>query len=155
MTQKNPRIFLDTSVIIAAVLSQGGGARKLFLLAEAGILNLVVGPTVLQGCDQIVQRKAPGSSARLAQLLAEAGTETSVRPSKSQIRTAQSYVQYVPDARVLAEAIRAKPDWFVTHDKPHFLKSRGKIKLPFETGTPAISFKDLRTISHCSNTNLT
>ena len=56
MKQKNPRVFLDTSVIIAAVLSQGGGARKLFLLAEAGIFTLVVGPTVLQECDQVVQR---------------------------------------------------------------------------------------------------
>lgn len=136
MKQKNPRVFLDTSVIIAAVLSQGGGARKLFLLAEAGIFTLVVGPTVLQECDQVVQRKAPGSTSTLAQLLAAAGTETSAPPTKRQIKSAQSYVQYDPDARVLAEAIRAKPDWFVTHDKAHFLKGRGKIKLPFEMGTP-------------------
>ena len=136
MIQKNPRVFLDTSVIIAAVLSPGGGARKLFLLAEAGILSLVVGPTVLQECDQVVRRKAPGSSSRLAQLLAAAGTETSAPPTKGQIKTAQSYVDYGPDARVLAEAMRAAPDWFVTHDKVHFLKSRGKIKLPFEIGTP-------------------
>ena len=145
MIQKNPRVFLDTSVIIAAVLSPGGGARKLFLLAEAGILSLVVGPTVLQECDQVVRRKAPGSSSKLAQLLAAAGTETSSPPTKRQIKTAQASVQYVPDARVLAEAIRAEPDWFVTHDKVHFLKSRRTIKLPFEMGTPGDliqSFKD-------------
>jgi hypothetical protein len=31
---------------------------------------------------------------------------------------------------------RQQPDWFVTHDKEHFLKSRSTIKLPFEIGTP-------------------
>jgi len=136
MTPRNPRVFLDTSVVFAAVLSPSGGSRKLFLLAEAGIHKLVVGPTVLQECDEVIRRKAPGSSPKLAQLLAAAQTETSAPPSKRQIKTAQSYVRYVPDAQVLAEAIHAKPDWFVTHDKEHFLKRRGKIKLPFEIGTP-------------------
>ena len=136
MTQKNPRVFLDSSVVFAAVLSPAGGVRKLFLLAEAGILRLVVGPTVLQECDEVIRRKAPGSSSKLAQLLAAAQAETSAPPSKRQIETARSYVHYVPDAHVLAEAIHAKPDWFVTHDKEHFLKSRSKIKLSFEIGTP-------------------
>ena len=45
-------------------------------------------------------------------------------------------VAYVPDARVLAEAIRAKADWFVTHDKEHFLKAKATIHLPFEIGAP-------------------
>ena len=136
MTPRNPRVFLDTSVLFAAVLSPTGGARKLFLLAEAGVLKLVVGPTVLKECDEVIRRKAPGSSPRLAQLLAAAQTETSAPPSKRQIKTAQSYVHYDPDAHVLAEAIRAKPDWFVTYDKEHFLKSHTKIKLSFEIGTP-------------------
>jgi predicted nucleic acid-binding protein len=136
MMPRNPRVFLDTSVLFAAVLSPTGGARKLFLLAEAGVLKLVVGPTVLKECDEVIRRKAPGSSSRLAQLLAAAQTETSAPPSKRQIKTAQSYIRYPPDAHVLAEAIHAKPDWFVTHDKEHFLKGRSKIKLPFEIGTP-------------------
>ena len=136
MTPRNPRVFLDTSVVFAAVLSPTGGARKLFLLAEAGVLKLVVGPAVLKECEEVIRRKAPGSASRLAQLLAEAQTETSAPPSKQQIKTAQSYVRYPPDAHVLAEAIHAKPDWFVTHDKEHFLKSRSKIKLAFEIGTP-------------------
>ncbi len=45
-------------------------------------------------------------------------------------------VAYMPDARVLAEAIRAEPDWFVTHDKEHFLKAKKQINLSFTIGTP-------------------
>ncbi len=136
MTPKNPRIFLDTSVVFAAVLSPTGGARKLFLLGEAGMLQLVVGPTVLRECQEVVERKAPTSLSTLAQLLSSASLETSHAPTKKQISAAEVYVQYAPDARVLAEAMLAKPDWFVTHDKEHFLKHRSRINLPFEIGTP-------------------
>ena len=144
MTRKNLRVFLDTSVIFAAVLSPAGGARKLFLLAEAGILKLVVGPTVLSECDEVTRRKAPGSLPTLAQLLAIAQTETSSQPSRGQIKTARAYVHYAPDARVLAEAICAAPDWFITHDRQHFLKTRGKIQLPFEIGTPGDLIQKLK-----------
>jgi len=127
---------LDTSAVFAAVLSPSGGARKLFLLGEAGMLHLVVGPAVLQECQEVVERKAPNSMPTLAQLLSSASLETSGKPTKKQISAAKEHIQYAPDARVLAEAMIAKPDWFVTHDKEHFLKHRSKIKLPFEIGTP-------------------
>ena len=56
MTPKNLRVFLDTSVVFAAVLSPTGGSRQLFLLGEVGSLTLIVGPTVLQECEQVVRR---------------------------------------------------------------------------------------------------
>ncbi|MBX3038572.1 MAG: PIN domain-containing protein [Anaerolineales bacterium] len=127
---------MDTSAVFAAVLSPSGGARKLFLLGEAGMLHLVVGPAVLQECQEVVERKAPNSLPTLAQLLSSASLETSGEPTKKQISAAKEHIQYAPDARVLAEAMIAKPNWFVTHDKEHFLKHRSKIKLPFEIGTP-------------------
>lgn len=54
---KPPKVFLDTSVIIAAVLSRTGGARELFYLGEAAILQPRVGENVLRECEAIVQRK--------------------------------------------------------------------------------------------------
>lgn len=136
MTPRNLRVFVDTSVLFAAVLSATGGARKLFLLAETGLIRLVVGPMVLKECDEVIRRKAPGTAPQLAQLLAAAQAETSARASQRHKSTAQGLVSYAPDAKVLAEALQANPDWFVTHDKEHFLKSRERIKLPFEIGTP-------------------
>jgi predicted nucleic acid-binding protein len=136
MTRKKLKIFLDTSVLFSAVLSQTGGARKLFHLAEAGLLQLIVGPTVLREADEVVRRKAPTSLPLLAQLLEAGQVETSSAPTSKQIESARSLVAYIPDARVLAEAIRAEVDWFVTHDKEHFLKSKKGITLSFEIGTP-------------------
>ena len=137
MTQiRKLRAFLDTSVIIAAVLSPDGGSRKLFKLAETDVLRLVIGPNVLRECDEVVSQKMPSSSPALAQLLAYSSVETSPAPTNRQIEAAKAYVAYAPDAYVLADSIQAKADWFITHDKEHFLKQRSKITLPFEIGTP-------------------
>jgi predicted nucleic acid-binding protein len=136
MTRKSLRVFLDTSVIFAAVLSTSGGARKLFLLGEAGFLHLVVGPNVLRECQEVILRKSPPSLPILAQLLSMGRVETSDAPSPRQIELARTLVDYSPDAHVLAEAMNASPDWFVTHDKEHFLKKRPKTDPPFIIGTP-------------------
>lgn len=134
--RRSPRIFLDTSVIIAAVLSPSGGARQVFYLGEAGVLDLIVGPNVLREADEVVRRKASGSLPLLAQLLTAGRVETSSKPTKKQIENAQERVLYTPDAHVLAEAIAARPDWFITHDKEHFLDQRSDLQLSFEIGTP-------------------
>jgi predicted nucleic acid-binding protein len=113
-------------------------------LAEAGILKPVVGPTILREADEVIRRKAPRLLPTLAQLLAITQTETSPSPSRAHIKTARLYVNYAPDARVLAEAIAADPDWFVTHDKQHFLKTRRTIRLSFEIGTPGDLIQKLK-----------
>ena len=136
MTRKNLKIFLDTSVLFSAVISPTGGARKLFLLAEAGLLQLIIGPTVLREADEVVRRKAPASLPLFAQLLEAGQVETCSAPTPKQIESARNLVAYIPDAYVLAEAIRAEVDWFVTHDKEHFLKTKKGITLSFEIGTP-------------------
>ena len=136
MTRKNVRAFLDTSVLFSAVLSSTGGARKLFLLGEAGLLDLVIGPNVLREADEVVRRKAPASLPLLAQLLETGKVHSTLAPTPKQIESARKMVTYLPDARVLAEAIRSEADWFITHDKEHFLKAKAALSLPFDIGTP-------------------
>jgi hypothetical protein len=43
---------------------------------------------------------------------------------------------YEPDAYVLAEAIGEELDWFVTHDKEHFLKETKVSEQNFQVDTP-------------------
>jgi hypothetical protein len=62
--------------------------------------------------------------------------ETSIAPAKRHIVPARSIVEYELDALVLAEASSARPDWFVTHDKEHFLIERKASDLTFYIGTP-------------------
>src|SRR5512136_2421328 len=83
MLPRNLRVFLDTSVIIAAVLSPGGGGRMLFRLAATGFLKIVLGPSVIRETDEVVRRKVPASLPDLANLLASARVEQGpgARPS--------------------------------------------------------------------------
>ena len=134
--KRSHRIFLDTSVIFSAVLSDTGGARKLFRLGEAGVIQLVVGPNVLRECEEVVRCKVPASLPTLAYLLELGLVEMRSQPLDDFIEQAQAIVAYQPDAYVLAEAMGAEPDWFVTHDKEHFLKIRQDARLKFQVGTP-------------------
>lgn len=148
MTPKSLKVFLDTSVLFSAVLSSTGGARKLFLLGEAGLLNLMVGRHVLREADEVVRRKAPASLPLMAQLLELGGVKTIPAPTPKQVESARSLIAYRPDACVLAEAIRSGADWFVTHDKEHFLKTGSSIKLSFKIGTPGDLLQELKDDFH-------
>jgi predicted nucleic acid-binding protein len=65
----NRRIFLDASVLFAAVLSETGGSRQLLKLGEAGVIAFWIGPSVLAEMDAVSTRKSPGSKSGLAILL--------------------------------------------------------------------------------------
>jgi predicted nucleic acid-binding protein len=136
MTNRILRIFLDASVIFAAVLSETGGARKLFKLGEAGVLQLIVGSIVLRECEDVVRRKVPASLPTLAYLLELGMVEITTQPTDAYIKQATAIVANQPDAYVLAEAISTKPDWFITHDKTHFLSTKPNSSLEFRIGTP-------------------
>lgn len=109
MPQKIPEIFLDSSVIIAAVMSPTGGARLLFHLSQAQSIRLVMGKGVLQETEEVLQRKAPRLLGLLAQLLDEANIEVGTAPTAKHLKLAKSLIAYEPDANVLAQAISAKP----------------------------------------------
>ena len=94
------------------------------------MLQLVISRSAVRECDAVVRRKAAGSLPLLAQLLEAATIQTSDVPTQKSIAAARAYVRHDGDARILAEAILAKPDWFVTHDEEHFLELRGAVKNP-------------------------
>ena len=134
--KRSHRVFLDTSVIFAAILSESGGARVLFRLGEAGVLQLIVGSNVLRECEEVVRRKAPASLPTLAYLLELGMVEITTRSPNEFIEQAKAIVAYEPDAYILAEAMAAEPDWFITHDKSHFLNVNLGSSLTFRIGTP-------------------
>jgi len=51
------KVFLDTSVLFAAVYSKTGGSRLILKLGEAGAVQLWVGPWVLREAEGVIKRK--------------------------------------------------------------------------------------------------
>ena len=137
MIRKVPDIYLDTSVVFAAVLSPVGGSRLVFQLSEAGALRIVLGPHLLKEAEEVVRRKMLSSLPELARLLSAARVEVRETVGMEYLEQARRLVSYQPDAYVLAEALAIRPDWFITHDKVHFLRDENlKQNLPFQMGTP-------------------
>jgi len=106
-----------------------------FRLGEIGYLQLMAGKQVLKECETVIRRKAPQTLPELALLLDTVNLVVTPEPSEESLKQAQSLVSYLPDALILAEAIQANPDWFLSHDHQHFLKIPTET-LSFRIGTP-------------------
>jgi predicted nucleic acid-binding protein len=143
-----PNVFVDTSVLFAAVLSPSGGARAVLIQGEWGLIRLWVGRRVLQEADTVLSRKAPLLRPNFARMLQEARIQVGPDPSSVDQAQADAAVSYLPDAYVLAEALAAKADYFVTHDKEHFLQNVRVASLPCHVLTPGDLLAILR--SHLS-----
>ena len=130
------RVFLDTSVLFAAVLSETGGARLVLSLGEARAIQVYVGPQVLCEADGVLERKAPEPKVRFALLLDRGRVRVVAEPGAGALAQAGAVVVTTPDARVLAEAITAGVDYLVTLDREHFVGNPRTAGLPFVVGTP-------------------
>ena len=100
------------------------------------MIQLIIGSNVLRECEQVVRRKAPASLPTLAYLLELGMVEIATQSPEDFIEQAKDVVAFEPDAYILAEAIAAEPDWFITHDKAHFLNVNLGSSLTIRVGTP-------------------
>jgi predicted nucleic acid-binding protein len=132
----DPRVFLDTSVLFAAVLSETGGARLILKLGETGAVQLWVGRSVLQEVDAVLARKAAQSRELLALLLDRARISVGPAANEAALAQAGAVVTYPPDAHILAEALATEADYLVSLDREHLVGNPRASELPFPIGTP-------------------
>jgi predicted nucleic acid-binding protein len=130
-------VFLDTSAIFAATQSEGGGARLICKLGEAGALSLWIGPWVLREAEAVAARKSPASRPALALLLDRARIQVAPEAEPDQLTRAQTIIAYLPDAQILAEAMAANVHYLVSLDRKHLVGNPRTALLPFPIGTPA------------------
>ncbi len=128
-------VFLDTSVLFSAVHSETGGARLILKLGEAGAVSLWVGPWVLKEAEGVLGRKSPRSRGYFALLLDRSLVQVGGEPDESALRQAQSVIEYLPDAQVVAEALTVGANYFVSFDREHLVGNPRAGELPFPIGT--------------------
>lgn len=136
-TMQTPDIFLDTSALFSGIWSATGGTRMLLRLGETQTIRLSVSSHVLTEIESVLRRKSPQSLGTLALLLDRSRIALASPDSEDQITICQSFVNYTPDATVLAAAWTAGVDYFVTLDRKHFLDNQQlHDAAPFTVGTP-------------------
>jgi predicted nucleic acid-binding protein len=127
-----PKIFLDTSLIIAMTMAENpkSPGRGLFRLAVEGFLDLRISPDVLREAEQVLKEEAGSDSvkgsnwvARLAENLASANVATTEAPSEVTVQLCMQYTKYRPDAKIIAAAMEADADIVVSYDRQHLLNN--------------------------------
>jgi predicted nucleic acid-binding protein len=140
MVASNParRIFLDSSVLYAAVFSATGPARQLLLKGLAGSVTLAVSDLVLEKTKRNLTKNAPlalPSFTSIADLL----SPQAIHPTKAAVLRAAQLV-HLKDAPIVAAA-KAKAEYLATHDVKHLLNHARAIEAAY--GVTVIAPADL------------
>lgn len=130
-----PRIFLDSSALIAGIASSKGGAREILVLAEAGIFKIVLSSQVLRECEGNIAKKLPQSRGLFLKFIKSLNPEIAPTPSRQLIKR---FLKNVPlgDALILAAAEIAKVDYFLHFDRKHFGNPKIQKQVPFKILMP-------------------
>lgn len=146
-----PDVFLDTSALIAGLLSDSGGARALFSLGEAQALQLWCSQDVLAELDTVLRQKIPLHLPVVSAWLAKIRLELVEPPSIRSVRKLLRLVSHSKDAVVLAGAVDASVAYLVPLDREHILSNLAlRRALAFPIGTPGDCLAWLRELSPAS-----
>lgn len=124
------RIFIDSSVLIAAAISPKGSARDLILASFHNKFEIIISDLVLEETERNLAKKAPKALSALRYFLETLNPKV-VSPEKSLILKVAKTVE-VKDAPIVAGAISAKADYLASFDHKHLLQHRQEIEINFK-----------------------
>jgi predicted nucleic acid-binding protein len=116
-----PDLFLDSSVLFAGVVSPGGAARALLLLAEARLITVIVSEQVVAETEHAVARKVPQALAYYREALRGIGLRIVRDPSSEEVAVHGDIIAHQADVPIVVAAMRAEVDYLVTLNRRHFI----------------------------------
>lgn len=122
MAARKPTVLLDTSVIIAALLSSTGASAWLLHLARKKHIKLVASPYIRHEVELVIERKFPKLLARW-QHLQQSHLFSRIKDASPKIyAVALAIMSHDPkDAPILAAAMAHQVDYLVTLDQKDFI----------------------------------
>ena len=115
-----PRVFLDTSALIAGLVSPRGASNLILSLAEAAVITLVVSEEVLVEAERNLRARLPRAIPAYQRFLAACPIEKADPPDAAEVAAAAEII-HPKDAPILAAAMALRVDYLVTLDRKHFL----------------------------------
>jgi len=128
-TKKPRKIFIDSSVLIAAAISPTGAGRKIINLGFAKRLDLYVSTDVLEETERNLRLKAP-EALDLFFSFRESLSAKVIEPTRRQVLRVAKIIE-AKDTPIVAGAIRVKADFLVSYDRKHILQYKKEIKTQF------------------------
>ena len=122
-SKPKPRVFLDSNVIFSGLYSPQGAPGIIIERFVKGSISVVVSQQVLEEVIRTVKEKLPKVLPVLRKLLVNTPPEVIADPKLPDIESWTKKLQ-LGDAAILAAAVAAQPDYFVTGDR-HFIGNQG------------------------------
>ncbi len=122
MPKPKSRVFLDSNVVFSGLYSPDGAPGVILEHFVKGNISMVVSQQVLEEVIRTIKEKLPDALPALRNFLLNMPPEVVADPKRGDIERWTKHLQ-IGDAAILAAAISARPDYFITGDK-HFLDNR-------------------------------
>lgn len=116
------KLFLDSSVVLAALWSANGGSAKILMLCEAQIFKGYISEEVVEEVNEVLTRKAPETLPLFKTMLKTTHLKILSKLRKADIEKAKKWIKDAKDAPILAAAKRAKVDRLITLDLKDFIR---------------------------------
>ena len=126
MSQKQRvRLFLDSNVLTAGIVSTWGLDKAVLSLCAARICRLVLAEAVREEVEENLLIRLESKEANqvlndYTRLIALMKPERVPYPRQTEVQAARHLIRHAADVPVLLSAIASRPDWFLTHNTKHF-----------------------------------
>lgn len=137
------RVFLDTSALIAGIVSSKGAAREVIRMGEAEVIEIVISRQVLVEAERTLLKKFPDLLGSYHTFLENLDPTIVPDPDREQIQAAVQWIDK-EDAPILAGALAARVDYLVTWNTRHFMQKSVLEQAPFPIRIPADFLDDFR-----------
>ena len=114
-------LFLDSSALIAGIVSAKGAARALLLLAESGQIAVTISEQVLAETERAIARKVPLALSDLRQAILTSQAQIVRDPSPEEVNAHPNLISHPADAPIVLAAMQAKVDYLVILNRKHFI----------------------------------
>jgi predicted nucleic acid-binding protein len=149
-SRRRLRLFLDSNVITAGILSRWGIDKGILSICAAGLCKLVLAEVVRNEVEKnllLRARELPAGDAdellesygRLIELMKP---QIVLHPSEVLVRANRHLIRHPADVPVLLSAMASNPDWLLTHNTKHFTAAVAK-RVGLRVATPAEFLKTL------------
>lgn len=143
MARRGWNVFIDTSALIAGILSPTGAAHEVLRLCEAGVVKAVMSKQVLVEADRNLSEKLPALLPEYRRFLTHLSPLIVDDPPRPVFEQAREIIHH-NDALILSAAIEAGVDYLVTWNTRHFQKKAVRDYVQFAILTPGEFLEEFR-----------
>jgi predicted nucleic acid-binding protein len=115
------KVFLDSSAIMAGVISSTGAARVLLVMSETVQIEIFISEQVIVESERSLAKKVPQVLPNFRQALKDAQPKIIKDLTPQQTKDHLYMISDPDDVSILLAAMQANVDYLATHNRKHFL----------------------------------